>query len=187
MKRKIRDNLKDLYWSLKGTGIQNPELPVKVKSIMFVCLGNICRSPFAEKIALKICEKRNISETKFDSSGITMRDPVPSPDTAIDAATSFGVDLSSHLSKTISEEIVESSDMVITMEAWQWEELRKSFPGRKEKIFLLPLFDTEAGEGEKGYPLYHIPDPYGKSIEEYRSCFSRIERCVSSLIETVTY
>ncbi len=185
LKRKIRDNLKDIYWSFKGRGIQNPELPEKVESIMFVCMGNICRSPFAEKLAEKILEGRGEKAIQVFSSGLIVREPTPSPGEAITGGDAFGVDLRGHISRQLTGEMVDNSDMILAMEPWQWEELKESYPDKTNKIFLLSLYDNTPTRDGLSYLKFHIPDPYGRPVEDFKICFSMIERCILSLIEAV--
>jgi protein-tyrosine phosphatase len=172
--------IKNILWLLYGTTIANPKLPTKVKSILFVCKGNICRSPFAEKLALKYSNNGN-SQNVY-SAGILVIEPKSSPADAICAAESFGVELKDHKSRQINYSMVEVYDMVLVMETRQYKYLRKLFSEYTDKIFLLPLFSDKEPGLLGSYNKYNIKDPYGKGIKEFSDSFRRIDKCVCNLL-----
>jgi protein-tyrosine-phosphatase len=186
LKRKILYNLKDIFWGFKGRGIQNPELPEKVESIMFVCMGNICRSPFAEKLMKKILEERGMEAIRVSSSGLIVKEPTPSPGGAIEAGKSFGVDLTGHISTQLTSEMVDNSDMILAMEPWQWEELKELYPDKTNKIFLLSLFEDSNGGNINPYLKYNITDPYGRGVSQFVACYNRIENCLIGILSNIS-
>ena len=151
-------------------------MPAQGKSILFVCKGNICRSNFAEKRAVKF--SGHVIQYRCSSAGIQVDDPKPPPEEAIIAAESMGINIAPHRSRGLDYSMIESHDMIVAMEAWQWKYLRKICQENQEKIFLLPLFDNHSGTS---WENYNIRDPYGKDIEEFKQCYGRIERCLSGL------
>jgi protein-tyrosine phosphatase len=179
----IKRQVKNIYWNLYGRTIRNPGLPSPARSILFVCKGNICRSPFAEKIAIK---HSNLPDRfSFGSAGIRVEDPKPATMEAILTAKRFGVDLQDHNSRRINYDLVESFDLITAMEAWQYQYLRKIFLEFREKISLLPLFEKDDGILPGRYSTYNIKDPYGRNMDEYQLCFSRIENCIAGLIHRI--
>lgn len=169
----IKYYLKNIYWNIYGLTISNPELPDNIKSILFICKGNICRSPFAERVAAIKYNKMN--QYLFSSAGIHVDIPKSPPADAIIVANSFGVNLQDHKSRPIEYSILKSSDMIIAMEAWQYILLRKTFKEISNKIFLLPLFDKNNEIYRNKYCTYNIKDPYGRNIEYFKDCYNRIE------------
>ena len=176
--RLLKRSLVDLYWTFQGPSIRVPAVPANPRSVLFICKGNICRSPFAEQLASKLQGEGVIPGIKFASAGLHVRKPVPSPENAIQVARRFGVDLENHRSQAISPELVESYDMIIAMEAWQYAELQSSFRQHQEKIFLLPLIDTNMQGKEQGYAAFNIQDPYGGPADAFEKCFERISHCI---------
>ncbi|MBE9571533.1 MAG: hypothetical protein IMF11_12965 [Proteobacteria bacterium] len=81
--------------------------------------------------------------------------------------------------------MVETFDMIIAMETWQFQTLKKAFPRYQDKVFLLPLFDTRGGTKLGGFARYNIQDPYGKSLTEFHACFQRIERCIKGMLKRI--
>jgi protein-tyrosine-phosphatase len=63
--------------------------------------------------------------------------------------------------------------MVFVMEQSQLVQLRTAFPEHRERVFLLSLFDGEAGNA---YERYNIADPFGQPLSAYEACYERIDR-----------
>ena len=84
----IKETVKNIYWYGYGKTIFNPRLPKNISSILFVCLGNICRSPFAERIA--ILYTNGSKKLKISSAGIQGELPRTSPQEAIEAQNLWG-------------------------------------------------------------------------------------------------
>lgn len=183
LKRKVKDPLKDRFWALYGRRIRNPAANPAARSFLFVCTGNICRSPFCAGIAGKISQKHHIGPIVSESAGIRVTLSLPPPEEAIIAADRFGVNLRGHLSRGIDAALLEQFDAVLVMEAWQYSHLRERFPGYLGKIFLLPLFDPEGNARSGYYQEFNIEDPFGKTLEQYHLCFHRIGRCVEAILE----
>lgn len=183
--RLLKRGLVDIYWTLRGPRIHVPAIPANPRSMLFVCKGNICRSPFAEHLASKLQGEGNRSEIKFASAGLHVPKPTSSPEDAILAAKRYGVHLGSHRSQSISLKLVESYDMIIAMEAWQYAELQSSFTRYQNKLFLLPLFDSKDSVKHQGYTAFNIQDPYGGPPSAFEECFERIGLCLKSVLATI--
>ncbi|MEW6419892.1 MAG: hypothetical protein AB1480_17550, partial [Nitrospirota bacterium] len=65
--------------------------------------------------------------------------------------------------------------------------LRELFPQFNNKIFLLPLFERNSTKMRGSFYLYNIQDPYGKSLNEFHTCFHRIERYLYGFFEKIDY
>ena len=81
--------------------------------------------------------------------------------------------------------MVKAADMVIGMETWHMQTLKKQFPEYKDKFFLLPLFEHNREVTKNEFYRYNIEDPYGRAIDEFQKCFTRIERCVEGLFKEI--
>lgn len=183
--RLLKSGLVDIFWTLRGPSIRVPAIPDHPRSVLFVCKGNICRSPFAEHLASKLHGEGVMSEIKFGSAGLHVPNPISAPDDAIQAAKRYGVYLENHRSQSISLELVESYDMIIAMEAWQYAEIQSSFEHHQEKLFLLPLLDSNGQVKQHGYGAFNIQDPYGGPPSAFDECFERIGKCINSLLTLV--
>ena len=178
----IKNIIGILRWSWYRITIPCFKLPSKVNSILYVCKGNICRSPFAEMFS-----KHNIGISNqyiFSSAGIYVESPQFPPGEAVLSGKYFGIDLQNHKSKRINYGMMESSDLIVVMEVWQYKYLRKLFAEFNEKIFLLSLFGDNKKTVNK-YSIYNIKDPYGSDKDDYRKCFDRIKCCIEGMIKKI--
>lgn len=179
--RLLKRGLVDIFWTVQGSHIRVPAIPANPRSVLFVCKGNICRSPFAEHLAAKLQGEGLMSGMKFGSAGLHVPKPTSSPDDAIQAAKPYGIHLENHRSQSISLELVESYDMIIAMEAWQYVDLQSSFGLYRDKLFLLPLLDSNRPVKRRGYAAFNIQDPYGGPPSAFEECFKRISICCKSV------
>jgi protein-tyrosine phosphatase len=179
LKQCIKSPFRDLAWDLRSRFIRQPRLPRNLKSALFVCRGNICRSPFAEHLARLISDSRG-EDLIVGSAGLDVGRAVPPPPEAIEAAATFGVDLAEHLSSMVTHEQVESYDAVFAMEWGQVKELKTGYRQQADKFFLLPLMNPSKNN-LKGFQKFNIKDPYGGSAQEFIGCYKRIYACVDSI------
>lgn len=128
-------------------------------NILFVCTGNTCRSPMAAVLMNKIALERGL-DIRIDSAGIFASNGAAASSCAIEAMREYGIDLSEHRSKKITAELMEASDLILTMTTEQ----KMLFGGNSRVYTLLEYAGTE---GE-------ISDPYGYDIETYKSVAEQI-------------
>jgi protein-tyrosine phosphatase len=176
----VKRGLRNLWWTVKGRGIANPPLPARVDALLFVCLGNICRSPFAEVIASERL-RGSASPRRVSSAGIRTRQAAEAPPDARAVASRYGVSLDEHRPRPLTEQLMAAHDMVIVMESSQMDLLRRLYPRHAERVFLLSLFDAEAAGADR----YTIMDPFGSPRAVFEACYARIDRTVVSLLSTL--
>lgn len=174
--------LKDVWWRLRGASIRNPE-PGPVGSMVFVCLGNICRSPFAALAAERELRARGRTDITVTSAGIRARSDGLPPADARAAAAGRGLSLDGHRTQLLSADVVSISDLIVVMEASQWWALRAAYPDAADRIVLLPLLGAEPAGG---YERFNIADPFGRSSEAFDSCYRRIDALVAALCCEIT-
>ncbi|MWV61646.1 low molecular weight phosphotyrosine protein phosphatase [Helicobacter saguini] len=144
---------------------------MKLRSVLFVCMGNICRSPLAEGIATSISNK-NQWNLKIDSCGISGFHSGESPDSrSIKVAKIHGIDISRQKSRQINNNDKEF-DLIIAMDSNNKRDiLALGFP--KEKVFKLGEF----GNNED------IIDPYYDSIDSFFKAYELIESLLKKMFE----
>lgn len=146
-------------------------------NILFLCTGNTCRSSMAEGMFKNLIKKHNM-EDKFNvsSAGTAVNMPLPASDNAISALKDFELDLTNHMSRMITREMLEESDLVLAMTEAHKNYVLKLMPEAKGKVFTLIEYATD---GEKG----DIADPYCMDLETYRSCRDEISKYLEMIIQ----
>ncbi len=147
-------------------------LPTSVKSILFLCKGNICRSPLAEAYFQYLVHNRRLSMT-VRSAGLDTTPGKPAHANSKAVALQRQLSLDAHVTTQVHAELLDQSDLIIVMEIGQKDRVHRLYPNTKGKVALLGCFD------EKG-PL-EIADPYSGTIDDFHSCFDRITRCCDTL------
>ena len=179
-----KQHLRDMWWKIHGRKIHNPPAKSDNNSFLFVCKGNICRSPFAEEMFRIILLEAGLGGFQCASAGLLVPTPERSPETARIAAKKYHVDLDDHLSKDIRDIDVDAFDMIIVMEAAQCKEIMTLLPQTAGRVFLLPLI-TDRADNMTGYAKYNIEDPYGKTVDDFERCYERISLCLRCLLKNI--
>ena len=139
--------------------------------VLFVCTGNTCRSCMAEAIFNKLS---TLEEVEAFSSGISV---VPgsktSKHTASLISSNFDFDISERNAVQLTEEMIKSSDLILTMTGYMRDLLKNHFDSKKEKIYTINEF---VGLQED------IMDPYGGDIHTYEATFHMLRKCIELLL-----
>jgi protein-tyrosine phosphatase len=176
--RRAKRDLRDLYWLLRGDrGGLEPDYS-SVRSLMFICKGNICRSPFAAAWARRIAPHLEIG-----SAGLRVPASIPSPETAVETAARLGIDLGGHRSMPLTEELIRRFDLTIVMEPWHAAAFEQMAAGTGGWALLSRFDPVETGWRSRAHARFHIEDPYGRDPQAFEQCFRRIQRCVAELVE----
>lgn len=145
-----------------------------VASVLFVCHGNICRSPYAAARLRAILNEAGIDHVAVDSAALIGPAGRGSPAEAIAAARTRQIDLRSHRSAIF--DTTRPHDVVMAMERWQADDLRQRIGAdARTSIILLGELDPLP------FRIQAVRDPYGHPPASYSACFERIDRCVSAL------
>lgn len=115
-------------------------------SLVFVCWGNICRSPMGERVARGMAAERGL-ELKVSSFGLSgENDGSPIDHRAMAVLRGGGYDADGHRARQIGREDIEAADLVVAVEPYQVDKLRRMAPGA-ENIRLLNDFNPDLGPG----------------------------------------
>jgi protein-tyrosine-phosphatase len=176
----LRRFTRDAIWSVLAFGLRNPPLAGPPRSLMFVCKGNICRSPFAELAAKRWLDRAGIFQVDCSSSGLEAVPGTPSPREAVEAASELGVLLTQHRSTTYALELAGAGGAIVVFEVGHFVQLRRHRTLR-ERVLLLPLFLPREMTGW-GYRRVAIEDPYGKPIAHFRRVYETIELALDAFL-----
>lgn len=140
--------------------------------ILFVCTGNTCRSPMAAALMNKIAENNDL-DISADSAGIYADAGEPASDEAIAVMSDYGIDLSSHSSRNITDNMIAESDLILTMTEGHKMMTSALAP---DKIFTICEFAGYDGD---------IIDPFGGDVEEYEETAEAIYDCLTEIAEKI--
>ncbi|BCS81473.1 low molecular weight protein arginine phosphatase [Anaerocellum diazotrophicum] len=146
------------------------------KKILFVCTGNTCRSPMAEHLLKEKLRKMKIDDIEVESAGLSAFFPQKASKNAILVMNELGIDISSHVSRLINEEMIKESNLILTMERYHKEVITKMYPGVMDKVFTLKEYVLDDKKE------LDVIDPYGGDIEEYRRCRDELNFLLDKLL-----
>jgi protein-tyrosine phosphatase len=148
------------------------------RRILFVCTGNICRSPTAEGVARGLAEKQGLAEAfEFDSAGTNGYHVGDTPDPrAVAAARRRGYDLAHLRARRVTDNDFIRFDHVIAMERDHLEWLRRACPPLyHDKLSLLLEFSERFEQDE-------VPDPYYGGTEGFEHVLDLVEDAAQELL-----
>ncbi len=149
-----------------------------MKTILFICTGNVCRSPMAERLLRHMLHDR--PDVRVLSAGLGAFDGQPASPPAVEVLREIGIDLSDFTSQMVRPELLREADFILTMTRQQLDTIQMLYPFAAEKTFLLREFeDAEPGESRD------IQDPIGGSTALYRQVRDQIRNALLSVIRFV--
>jgi glycine hydroxymethyltransferase len=147
-----------------------------MKTILFICTGNVCRSPMAEALFRHVVRGRG--EFRVVSAGIGAVDGQPPTLHSVRAMRELGVDISGQRSRMLTGDLVRAADIILGMTHGHVDTVALMYPKLAEKTFLLREFDETLEPYEKD-----ISDPIGSPYEIYVECRDQIEQGIASLLK----
>lgn len=141
--------------------------------VLFVCAGNICRSPMAEAFMRRLVHERpGLRHVEVYSAGTVASDGSGPLDQTIRVMrTEHGIDLAGHRARRLSPNL--RADLVLTMDRQVTDEAREI--GAAGALHLIGDFAGSPGE--------EVADPYGGSLDDHRACASQVKRLVEAVAD----
>jgi protein-tyrosine-phosphatase/predicted ATP-grasp superfamily ATP-dependent carboligase len=136
--------------------------------ILFLCYGNICRSPIAARLA-----ERELNGARIGSAGFHRVEGRNAPGHICRAAAALGLDLFPHRSRLVNETDAEQADLVLCMDLDNLELVQRELPGALARTTLLALFAQP--------PALEIEDPYFLSERETQRVIGAIQAAIRGL------
>ena len=142
--------------------------------LLFMCTGNICRSPMAEVLAADYAAKRRRSVV-CQSAGMLDLDGRRAERNAMAVVAELGLSLTDHASQPVTAELLTWADYVLVMEVRHASFLREHWPELSEQTQILLL-------GQMGGTM-EIEDPIGSWKRRFRKSRDEILRCVTRFVD----
>ena len=147
--------------------------------VVFVCLGNICRSPMAERVAERAAADAGMTDVDFSSAGtISEEYDDPMDGRAAAVLEKHGYRHADHRARRVAEAQLETADLVVAMEDSHVSSVLAlaTDPG---KVSLLTDFDPAAEPGSG------VPDPWFGSDAGFDNTLTAIEAAIPGLLERI--
>lgn len=141
--------------------------PETVRRLVFVCLGNICRSAYGHQVAIEY-------GMRVASLGLSTTTGAHSPEQAQASAARQGVDMTDHRATAWGDFKTEAGDVFLVMEVRQAHEMRRRLGPRTDvQVCLLGMWCDPV--------MPHLHDPFTLGDAYFDSCFQRVRQAVRAL------
>jgi protein-tyrosine phosphatase len=149
-----------------------------VQRILFVCTGNLCRSPLAQGLMVRAVEMRGLAAAfQIESAGTHARVGAPPDPLAIAVASDYDADISGQRARLLNADDFREFDQIVALDLGHLDHLRFMQPTAAPARLRL-LLAGMAGSGDA-----EVPDPYGGDRREFEYAARLIEVGVRHLVE----
>ena len=147
--------------------------------VVFVCWGNICRSPIAERVAERMAADAGLERVEFTSAA-TSREEIGAPidPRARQVLTAHGYRADDHAAHQVTAEEIAGADLVIAAEPIHVDRMLRIAPDA-DNLSLLSDFDPQAPEGSG------LPDPWYGGPEGFEETLAAVEAAVPGVLDEV--
>lgn len=140
-----------------------------IKTVLVVCIGNICRSPMAEALL-----RQALPEANVVSAGLGALVGQPADAHAVDLMKDLNLDITGHRARQINRAIATQADLILVMDNWQRQEIQQLHPATTGRVFRL-------GELAK----FDVPDPYREGRPAFDNALELIQRGVEAWVPRI--
>ncbi|MCB1096204.1 MAG: ribose 5-phosphate isomerase B [Verrucomicrobiae bacterium] len=149
------------------------ETTILKKKILFVCTGNICRSPMAEGWFREMVRGR--SDYEVGSAGISAIDGQRASSHSVEVLAAEGIDITDIRSTNLHRSLAAEATHIFVMTEGHFRAIEMLFPEAAEKTYLVCEFAPEAS------PTGEVPDPIGSGIEAYAMTLEILKRALPNV------
>jgi len=133
-------------------------------SVLFVCTANICRSPMAMGL-LRAKAENSPEDWRIESAGTWAVKGRPAAEKTLQVLAEQGIQISAQRSRPVTRELLESFNLILTMEQGHKEALQVEFPQLATRVYTLT--EMAGGYGD-------IDDPIGGPLEAFKETYAEI-------------
>ena len=137
------------------------------KSILVVCIGNICRSPTGEALLISKLQGRDI---QVSSAGLGALVGKPVDATATQVMAAAGYQLPEHQARQLTPEMLRAADLVLVMEQKHLQAVHSMAPEARGKTFLFGKWSDNR----------EVPDPYRQQLPAFEHVFRILDESASA-------
>lgn len=146
---------------------------VKIRSVLFVCTGNSCRSVMAEGLLKKHLKEEGKDHIEVMSAGVSAIDDAPPTNETVDAMRKAGVNIQGFKSRYLSEELIKKADLILVMSSHHMDAVIRKVPDAAGKVHLLKQYGVQ--DDSRPCEELDIPDPIGQTSEFYEKVLETID------------
>jgi protein-tyrosine-phosphatase len=155
---------------------RRPPRHLRPDSVLFVCFGNIMRSPMCEQLMQRAVRSAALP-ISISSAGLNAVTGIEAHPWAIAAAREFGISLENHRAKLLTSEMVDNAELIFAMDFQNYAQLVSRFHCSRKKIVMLGAYGTsDSGSID-------IPDPYCDGPEGTSRCYKTLAACIDNLLQ----
>lgn len=167
--------MKDAFRMYARHGHATGPIRKNVQSVLFVCYGNLMRSPMAAAMLRQCLVSYGIGEIVVNSAGLHAVKGREAHTWSLTVSREMGVPLDTHRAQPTTPDLISASDLIFAMDYENLADLETKYPEARERIFLLSRY------AEGRLRNREIPDPYFGDIETTRQCYAVLRNCIDKL------
>ena len=169
-----------LYRGLRSRSRRAPATgsSMSARSMMFICYGNIMRSPMAAALVRQMLPRELRDNSQVVSAGLHANPDHEADPRSLRIAPEFGIRLERHRSTLLTRQMVAEADAVFAMDRSNQVEFLALYPEAKEKLFMLGAYAEPK--------LSEIADPFMGNEEDLRRCYRTLQVCICNLVRDLT-